>query len=73
MPLLVAGLERRKVLKISTHVDGSHYLALMSDGSVYSWGCGDSGQLGHGNFRLCFLCVYLHILSFKFKLSFSVA
>ena len=51
VPLLVAGLERQKVLKISAHVDGSHYMALTSDGSVYSWGCGDCGQLGHGSFR----------------------
>ena len=26
-----------------------HSLALTADGAVWSWGCGDSGRLGHGD------------------------
>lgn len=37
------------MIKISTYPDGKHYLALSSDGEVYSWGCGEGGRLGHGD------------------------
>jgi len=33
---------------IRVAVSNSHILALASDGSVYSWGCNDDGQLGTG-------------------------
>lgn len=28
----------------------SHCLALTTNGNVYSWGNGEGGRLGHGNF-----------------------
>uniref|UniRef100_A0A182M7K9 non-specific serine/threonine protein kinase n=1 Tax=Anopheles culicifacies TaxID=139723 RepID=A0A182M7K9_9DIPT len=34
-----------KIKQISTR--GQHFVAVMEDGSVYSWGEGDKGQLGH--------------------------
>ena len=33
---------------VSTAAGAAHSLALGSDGTLYSWGCGDRGQLGHG-------------------------
>jgi E3 ubiquitin-protein ligase HERC2 len=46
---LVTGFGDRQVLKIATHPDGRHYLALTNDGEVFSWGNGDGGRLGHGD------------------------
>ncbi|XP_052077229.1 E3 ubiquitin-protein ligase HERC2-like isoform X2 [Mytilus californianus] len=46
---LVTGFGDRQVVKIATHPDGRHYLALTSDGEVFSWGNGDGGRLGHGD------------------------
>lgn len=37
------------MVEISCRADGKHYLALTSDGEVYSWGVGDGGRLGHGD------------------------
>ncbi|XP_037554244.1 E3 ubiquitin-protein ligase HERC2 [Nematolebias whitei] len=48
-PMLVYGLSSRKILKLAAHPDGQHYLALSSNGEVFSWGCGDGGRLGHGD------------------------
>ncbi|XP_022244118.1 E3 ubiquitin-protein ligase HERC2-like isoform X2 [Limulus polyphemus] len=45
---LVEGLLDKEVVKIASHPDGKHYLALTSEGEVYSWGNGDGGRLGHG-------------------------
>ncbi|XP_074492829.1 E3 ubiquitin-protein ligase HERC2 isoform X1 [Sebastes fasciatus] len=48
-PMLVHGLSSRKIVKLAAHPDGQHYLALSSNGEVFSWGCGDGGRLGHGD------------------------
>ncbi|XP_037324635.2 E3 ubiquitin-protein ligase HERC2 [Pungitius pungitius] len=48
-PILIHGLSSRKVVKLAAHPDGQHYLALSSNGEVFSWGCGDGGRLGHGD------------------------
>lgn len=45
----MTGFGDRQVVKIATHPDGRHYLALTSDGEVFSWGNGDGGRLGHGD------------------------
>lgn len=37
------------MVKLAAHPDGKHFLALTSDGGVYSWGSGDGGRLGHGD------------------------
>ncbi|XP_041862098.1 E3 ubiquitin-protein ligase HERC2 isoform X2 [Melanotaenia boesemani] len=48
-PMLIHVLSSRKVMKLAAHPDGQHYLALSSNGEVFSWGCGDGGRLGHGD------------------------
>ena len=48
-PQLINGFGDKEVTKIAAHWDGKHYLALTSDGEVYSWGNGDGGRLGHGD------------------------
>uniref|UniRef100_A0A673CTH4 E3 ubiquitin-protein ligase HERC2 n=1 Tax=Sphaeramia orbicularis TaxID=375764 RepID=A0A673CTH4_9TELE len=48
-PMLIHGLSSRKIVKLAAHPDGQHYLALSSNGEVFSWGCGDGGRLGHGD------------------------
>uniref|UniRef100_A0A3Q3VWY8 E3 ubiquitin-protein ligase HERC2 n=1 Tax=Mola mola TaxID=94237 RepID=A0A3Q3VWY8_MOLML len=48
-PMLLHGLSSRKIVKLAAHPDGQHYLALSSNGEVFSWGCGDGGRLGHGD------------------------
>lgn len=48
-PTLIHGLSSRKTVKLAAHPDGHHYLALTSNGEVFSWGSGDGGRLGHGD------------------------
>ncbi|KAK6172413.1 hypothetical protein SNE40_016067 [Patella caerulea] len=48
-PQLMSGFGDKEVVKISAHPEGKHYLALTSEGDVYSWGNGDGGRLGHGD------------------------
>ncbi|CAG01384.1 unnamed protein product, partial [Tetraodon nigroviridis] len=48
-PMLIHSLSSRKMVKLAAHPDGQHYLALSSNGEVFSWGCGDGGRLGHGD------------------------
>eukprot|EP00066_Takifugu_rubripes_P023536 XP_011612802.1 PREDICTED: E3 ubiquitin-protein ligase HERC2-like isoform X3 [Takifugu rubripes] len=48
-PMLIHSLSSRKIVKLAAHPDGQHYLALSSNGEVFSWGCGDGGRLGHGD------------------------
>ena len=39
-----------------------HTLALASDGTVYSWGYGGDGQLGHGDYQLQTMPVQIRVL-----------
>nr|XP_012152188.1 PREDICTED: E3 ubiquitin-protein ligase HERC2 [Megachile rotundata] len=48
-PQRVYGFSDKFVAMIASHPDGKHYLALTEDSSVYSWGNGDGGRLGHGD------------------------
>lgn len=48
---MVEGFNERRVVKIATHPEARHFLALTAEGAVYSWGCGELGQLGHGDSR----------------------
>ncbi|XP_077983839.1 E3 ubiquitin-protein ligase HERC2-like [Glandiceps talaboti] len=48
-PHLLENIADKDVIKIAAHPEGKHYLALTSDGEVYSWGNGDGGRLGHGD------------------------
>lgn len=49
-PQPVDGFGGCEVVKVATYPDAKHYLALTKEGRVYSWGCGDGGRLGHGDF-----------------------
>ncbi len=48
-PQQVYGLGDKEVVKLAAHPEGKHYLALTTEGDVYSWGNGDGGRLGHGD------------------------
>nr|XP_032812660.1 E3 ubiquitin-protein ligase HERC2 isoform X4 [Petromyzon marinus] len=48
-PQLLVALAEHVVVKVATHPQGKHFLALSADGDVWSWGCGESGCLGHGD------------------------
>ncbi|XP_034934449.1 E3 ubiquitin-protein ligase HERC2 [Chelonus insularis] len=48
-PQKVSGFTNEVIKMIATHPDGRHYMALTEDGVTYSWGCGNSGRLGHGD------------------------
>jgi len=48
---LLCGLDNHAVVKIASNAEGRHFLALTSDGCVFSWGAGDNGQLGLGSHR----------------------
>uniref|UniRef100_T1IYS2 HECT-type E3 ubiquitin transferase n=1 Tax=Strigamia maritima TaxID=126957 RepID=T1IYS2_STRMM len=45
----VDGFSDKEIVKLATHPEGKHFLALSSDADVYSWGNGDGGRLGHGD------------------------
>lgn len=49
MPRRVASLSGLRVVRVAC---GGHSLAITSDGSLFSWGNGKHGQLGHGSFEL---------------------
>ncbi|CAG7818352.1 unnamed protein product [Allacma fusca] len=48
-PQTVDGFGDKEIINIATYPDSKHFLALSSDGEVFSWGCGDGGRLGHGD------------------------
>ncbi|XP_012936715.1 E3 ubiquitin-protein ligase HERC2 [Aplysia californica] len=48
-PQLISGFGDKEIIRLAAHADGKHYLALTSEGDVYSWGNGDGGRLGHGD------------------------
>lgn len=49
-PQIVDGFGGSEIIRVATYPDAKHYLALTKEGRVYSWGCGDGGRLGHGDF-----------------------
>ena len=46
---VVQGFNGKEVVKIVAHPEAKHVLAVTVDGCIFSWGAGDSGQLGHGD------------------------
>ena len=56
VPKIIADLSTYVVRKVAVSTGGRHAMALTADGKVFSWGDGDSGQLGHGD------CKYVHVL-----------
>lgn len=54
-------LKEKEVVKICSHPEGKHYLALTKDGEVYSWGNGDGGRLGED---MCIKYVFFGIFYF---------
>jgi len=55
------GLENHVVIKIASNAEARHFLALTSDGCVFAWGDGDSGQLGLGDLRFVFFILLSYI------------
>lgn len=43
------GLNDKNIIDVVAHPEGRHYMALTSEGTVYSWGNGEGGKLGHGD------------------------
>ena len=39
------------ISQVTSKANGKHFLALSSSGSVFTWGCGENGRLGHGDTR----------------------
>lgn len=39
----------KQISDVAAHPEGQHYLALTTEGTVYSWGNGEGGRLGHGD------------------------
>ena len=48
---VVPGLSDKDVVDVASHPAADHFLALTTDGDVYSWGDGEQGQLGQGGTR----------------------
>ncbi len=46
---LVTALSDKCISDIASHPEGEHYLALTTEGTVFSWGNGHGGRLGHGD------------------------
>jgi alpha-tubulin suppressor-like RCC1 family protein len=45
VPVCIEGMEWRQIIACGT----SHTIAVAKDGTVHTWGNGESGKLGHGN------------------------
>lgn len=52
-PKLIEALQGAGITQLAAC--GSHTLALSSSGTVYSWGCGQYGRLGHGDEEDCYV------------------
>ncbi|KAJ8962033.1 hypothetical protein NQ314_005815 [Rhamnusium bicolor] len=48
-PQIIEALKDKEIIKIATHTEGKHFMALTKEFEVYSWGNGDGGRLGHGD------------------------
>ena len=46
-PTKVEAFAGQRVVAVTAAND--HSLAITADGAVWSWGCGNSGRLGHGD------------------------
>lgn len=46
-PKVIIGLQSLKVRQISCGCE--HSAAILEDGTLYTWGHGDGGRLGHGD------------------------
>ncbi len=51
IPQLVEGLVDKDIVKVASHPEARHFLALTTEGELFSWGSGDKGKLGHGDTR----------------------
>lgn len=49
-PTLIESLQHVVIKKVAVNSGGKHCLALSADGEVFSWGEGEDGKLGHGNY-----------------------
>jgi len=53
-PTLLESIQHVVIKSVAVNSGGKHSLALSAEGSVYSWGEGEDGKLGHGNKRYDF-------------------
>lgn len=58
--IFLAGLKDKEVIKIASHPEGKHYLALTREKDVFSWGNGDGGRLGMIVFEKYYIVGDLH-------------
>lgn len=49
IPTLVEGFDGKVVIKIASHCEGKHFMALNTEDQIYVWGCGAGGALGLGD------------------------
>lgn len=42
----IDGFGNSRVLKLTSHYEGNHFLALNAEHHVFAWGCGENGRLG---------------------------
>ena len=49
LPARVGGREVFDARVVMVATGSQHATAVVADGSLYTWGCGHLGQLGHGN------------------------
>lgn len=42
----ISALKDKEVIKVVTHTEGKHFMALTNEYEVFSWGNGDGGRLG---------------------------
>ena len=50
-PKVLADLSMYVVRKVAVNAGSRHAIALTADGKAFSWGDGECGQLGHGDYK----------------------
>eukprot|EP00501_MAST-03F_sp_TOSAG23-6_P002659 GSMAST32.ASY1.ANO1.2805.1 assembled CDS len=53
VPVVIESLRNENIIQISAGI--AHSMALTGDGTLYTWGDGEKGNLGHGDFEFQFV------------------
>lgn len=48
-PELIEGFDAKTVIKIASHCEGKHFMALNTENQIFAWGVGEGGRLGLGD------------------------